>query len=128
MKGGTCKVAKVRYLSEIPFKTSFDFDEKTVDKAIILYEMGIIGLLIGKEEVATNGFGCRYCYSYNEGMKPLDIIKNNFNPEENKINFIFNPLFCKYLLLNMNTQDIIGDFGWDYLNKNHQRKMVIQRF
>lgn len=116
-------------LSEIDFITSFDIDcSKTINKISVLYELGLIGLLFTEKFRISNGLSFRYCYIFNAGLKPIELIKRGFEPDMYEIDFVFNPMFIKYLSLNMNTNDLVGAFGWEYLQQNHQMRTTLARF
>lgn len=116
-------------LSQVPFITTFAFDcDKTVNKINLLYELGVLGLKIPTKLTKTKGIGSEWCFSFNEGLKPLELLEYGFSPESTEIKFVLNPIFSKKLALTFNTNEILGVFGRDYLIENHARKMAIKRF
>ena len=116
-----------RTLSKIPFLTSLP---KAVDqvhqKIEILYKLGIIGLCFSKTYTDKKGYGHCLCYSFNEGLEPME---NYISQEvkEDRAKIVFNPIFVSYLSLNYNDNDVVGDFSWEYINTNHALKNLIKR-
>jgi len=107
-------------LSKIPFSTTYDIDcSKTDNKISILYELGVVGLLVPERIRVINGLSSRYCYVFNAGVKPIDLVRHSYGINSCEVQYIFNPMFGKFLSLNMNASEIIGDFGWEYLKRNH---------
>ena len=48
-------------------------------------------------------------------------------PVKTTIKIAFNPIFIRYLLLNINIQDQICDYPWEYIETNHNLKDNIRR-
>ena len=116
-------------LSKISFVTTFAFDcEQVNNKVNLLYELGVLGLKISTKLAKTKGIGSEWCFSFNEGLKPLELLDYEFSPETTDIKFVLNPIFSKTLALKFNTNEILGVFGKEYLIENHARKMAIKRF
>lgn len=110
------------------FTTTYSYDtEKIESKVLILYQLGIIGLYYEEKEARKCGFGNKICFNFNEGLGPINSVLEHFNQSSCEAQFIFNPIFTKFLRLHINTPELIGDFGWDYYLKNHQLRNVIQR-
>ena len=109
-------------LACIEFITRLNFENKLLDKISLLYELGVIGLYINNDIMSKRGIKTNSCFVFNEGLAPLDLIKTNFNFEDNRIKFVFNPIFFKYLALQPNTSDLICNFSWEYIVNNHQRR------
>lgn len=115
------------YLSHIPFQSSSAIDYENITQKIkMLYEVGIIGLLFNADATKQKGIGHEFCFIFNEGLRPVEII-TKFGLEETRVRFVVNPILAKKLSLKFNIKNIIGDFGWDYLKENHSRKMTIKR-
>jgi len=116
-------------LNRIKFVTLFDVDdEKVLEKVKILYELGVIGFWLNEPMQKKYAYNCRSCFIFNEGIRPLQILSSDFNPEKDEISFIINPMFFHRLHLNMNIEEPVGDYSWDYLIKNHNMKHAISRF
>jgi len=117
------------HLDKISFQTASTMDlSKTDKKLAILYKLGIIGIYIPRELAQRQGFGTEYCYIFNEGLEPLESNIRDFSPTKQTISIVFNPIYCKYLALRINTNEVIGDFSWEYLKENKTRNMVIRRY
>lgn len=116
-------------LSKIPFITTFAFDcDKILNKINLLYELGVLGLKVPLNIAKTRGIGSEWCFAFNEGLKPLELLEYNFSPETTEIKFVLNPIFSKKLALKFNTNEVLGVYGKEYLMENHARKMAIKRF
>lgn len=116
-------------LSKMAFITTFAFDcEKTLNKINLLYELGVLGLRVPSKIAKIKGIGSKWCFAFNEGLKPLELLEYGFSPEVTEIKFVLNPIFSKKLALKFNTNEILGVYGKDYLIENHARKMAIKRF
>ncbi len=116
-------------LSKIPFITTFAFDcEQTINKVNLLYELGVVGLRVPAKMARMKGIGSEWCFAFNEGLKPLELLEYGFSPEATEIKFVLNPIFSKKLVLKFNTNEILGVYGKTYLIENHARKMAIKRF
>ena len=115
-------------LSKINIET-FNKDEiKTVkEKFKLLYKLGVIGLFFDKESPRSIKYGYHICYVFNEGLQPCDDILLEYNYTDVRAKIIFNPIFIKYLRLNINTKDLVGHYGWEYIVKNHIMKETIRR-
>ncbi|MBA2213234.1 P-loop ATPase, Sll1717 family [Sellimonas intestinalis] len=116
-------------LSKVSFITTFAFDcEQILNKISLLYELGVLGLKIPAKLMRMRGIGSEWCFSFNEGLKPLELLEYGFSPENTEIKFVLNPIFSKKLALVFNTNEVVGVFGKEYLVDNHARKMAIKRF
>lgn len=116
-------------LSKTVFITTFAFDcEQTINKVNLLYELGVLGLRVPSKVAKEKGIGNKWCFAFNEGLKPLELLEYGFSPEATEIKFVLNPIFSKRLALKFNTNEILGVYGKDYLVENHARKMAIKRF
>ena len=60
-------------------------------------------------------------------MYPFDKARNEIVRGTKMAKFVLNPIFSKKLSLHYNTTEVIGAYGWDYLQNNHARKMGINR-
>lgn len=105
--------------------TSEDFS-KTDNKLRLLYKLGVIGLYFSKSNAEKNGYGYHICYSFNEGLDPIDEFIDQGQRDE-KVKIVFNPIFVKYLALNFNTKEIVCDYTWEYIKANHELKDHIRR-
>lgn len=114
-------------LSKIELRTantSTEFDVE--DKLRLLYKLGVIGFYTNKDdEELWSGFP--YCYSFTEGLDPMDKLLIQGLPVKTSIKIVFNPIFIKYLLLNINIQEQICDYPWEYIETNHKLKDNIRR-
>ena len=116
-------------LSKITFITTFAFDcEHIINKINLLYELGVLGLRVPSKIAKAKGIGSKWCFAFNEGLKPLELMEYDFSPDATEIKFVLNPIFGKKLALKFNTNEILGVYGKDYLIENHARKMAIKRF
>lgn len=116
-------------LAQVPFITTFAFDcDQTINKINLLYELGVLGLKVPSKVARIKGIGSEWCFEFNEGLKPLELLEYGFSPEATEIKFVLNPIFSKRLALKFNTNEILGVYGKEYLIENHARKMAIKRF
>ena len=116
-------------LSKTPFITTFAFDcEQIINKICLLYELGVLGLKIFPKLIKARGIGNEWCFTFNEGLKPLEVLDLGFSQDTTDIKFVLNPIFSKKLCLEFNTTELVGVFGKEYLADNHARKMAIKRF
>lgn len=116
-------------LSQYDFKTCVQYScKKTEDKLKILYEIGMIGLVFTPADANRYGFGSDTCFIFNEGLFPLNTY--NIMPLEiqKKCKFMLSPILIKYLFLQINTNNIVGDWGWKYHDSNHQKKSSISNY
>lgn len=93
---------------------------------LLLYKLGVIGLYFDKKVAENNGYGSQLCFTFNEGMDPIDdfiSVERSNTPTQ----IIFNPIFAKYLSLNYNTTELICDYSWEYITTNHSLKDNIRR-
>ncbi len=119
-------------LSKVPFILSSGKIENTDEKIMLLYKLGVIGLYYNhktqedKKLIRDYGFGYHICFVFNEGLQPIEnFLAIDITKAREK--FIFNPIFAKYLMLNYNTEEIIGNYGFDYIKTNHLMKDSIRR-
>lgn len=114
-------------LSKIEVRTtkiSTEFDVES--KLRLLYRLGVIGFYTNKDDDNLwNGFP--YCYSFTEGLDPMDEILVQGLPIKSAPKIVFNPIFIRYLLLNVNINEQICDYPWEYIETNHQLKDNIRR-
>lgn len=116
-------------LSRTPFITTFAFDcEQIINKINLLYELGVLGLKISPKLIKARGIGSEWCFTFNEGLKPLEVLEHGFSQDTIDVKFVLNPIFSKKLCLEFNTTELVGVFGKEYLSENHARKMAIKRF
>lgn len=96
-------------------------------KLRLLYKLGVIGLYAGKDDADNYWNGYSYCYSFTEGLDPIDDFLIHGIPNKTPLKIVFNPIFIKYLSLNVNTQEQICDYPWEYLETIHELKDDIRR-
>lgn len=116
-------------LAQYEFKTCVQYSCKRIeDKLKILYEIGMIGLVFTPVDANRYGFGAGTCFTFNEGLSPLNTY--NMMPVEmqKKCRFMLSPILIKYLFLQINTTNIVGDWGWKYHESNHQKKSSISDY
>ena len=59
-------------LSKIKFDTIYSYDMQNIDnKLLVLYQLGIIGLLYDKNLAKKNHYLTHVCFEFNEGMSPF---------------------------------------------------------
>lgn len=115
-------------LAKINIETLGDNNLQTVqEKFELLYKLGIIGLYFDKDEAKKREYGYHICYVFNEGLRPRDDVLSVNGIVNIRAKVIFNMIFLKYLKLNVNTSDLICNFGWEYILKNHIIKNTIRR-
>lgn len=114
-------------ISKINVESIYDISTRTAqDKIELLYKLGVLGLYLDDRDVQQNGYGYHICFVFNEGMRPWNDFKNEaFETLRTKI--IFNPIFLKYLDLNINTKELICNYSWEYIYKNHLMQDSIDR-
>lgn len=106
-------------------KTSAEFDVES--KLKLLYKLGVIGLYTNKVDEENLWSGFSYCYSFTEGLDPMDDLLVQGLPVKTSLKIVFNPIFIRYLLLNINIQEQICDYPWEYIETNHKLKDNIRR-
>lgn len=98
------------------------------EKIFLLYELGVVGLYHNKDLIKKlKKYGYHICFVFNEGLQPIEDYLNYQLGTETATKFIFNPIFSKYLSLNLNTEELIGNYPYDYIFKNHLMKDNIRR-
>lgn len=95
-------------------------------KMRFLYEIGFIGVVLPNDIKERYEFATEYCFIYNEGIQPFDLI--NFDADLTKIKFVINHLFYSFLNLNYNSECFIEDFSKDYFISNHQTRSLITNY
>lgn len=113
-------------LSKIEFDTVYSYDMKSVDnKLLVLYQLGIIGLLYDKALAEKNHYLTHVCFEFNEGMSPFYDFQRQGSKNNTAISIIFNPLFASRLNLQYNTTELIGNWSEEYLMQNFINKQLI---
>lgn len=113
-------------LSQIKFDTAYSYDMKNVDnKLLVLYQLGIIGLLYDKDLAKKNHYLTHVCFEFNEGMSPFYDFQRQGLQNDAAISIIFNPLFASRLNLRYNTTELIGNWSEEYLKQNYINKRLI---
>lgn len=116
------------HISNVPLNSGYNTEiDDTFEKLNLLYRLGVIGLHFPKEEVNRHGHSYHICFIFNEGLQPYDDFIKSKNKQHTNVKIIFNPIFSKYLGLSFNTNELIMDFDWEYLEINHIRKNRIRR-
>ena len=94
-------------------------------KIFILYELGVIGLKISKDTAQKMNIGTTQPFIFNEGLSPIKKMENKILQCSKEVEIVLNPIFSNSLLLTNNTNEIIGDYSWNYLENNHIIKKSI---
>jgi len=102
-------------LSRIDFRfANNDENSKQINtKLTFLFEISFIGLYVNEDLKNRFGIDCKHAFYFNEGETILRLIENP-QPE---YNFVIHPIFCEYLQLKTEHQDVVLDLNWEYLNK-----------
>lgn len=116
-----------RKLSAITFDASYAYDLNDVDnKMLVLYQLGVIGLMFDKISAKKHNYANHICFSFNAGMTPFDdFIKNRYY-RNHSANVVFNAIFFNELFLNLNTKELIGNWDRNYIEYIHRMKRTIQ--
>lgn len=110
-------------LKGIRFDAMFDYDLNIPENKLrILYQLGVIGLLYSKQEAKRQHYLSHVCFEFNEGMTPLE---DFFKHDKANISIIFNLIFTRRLMLQYNTDELIGNWSDDYMKSNHVNKEAI---
>lgn len=116
-------------IDSIRFDASFSYDcTKSKNKILILYQLGVIGLIFNKDTFADHGYSHNICFYFNEGLDPIYDTILDCDTIENDANIINNPLFCKKFHLTINTKELIGNYDWAYIKKLAAEKSQKRRF
>lgn len=115
-------------LSKIEIRTAQASTELDVESKLrLLYKLGVIGFYANKDDAEDLWSGFSYCYSFTEGLDPMDDFLIQGLPTKTSLKIVFNPIFIRYLLLNINVQEQICDYPWEYIETNHKLKDNIRR-
>lgn len=115
-------------LSKVNIETLSDDNLQTVqEKFELLYKLGVIGLYFDKEEAKKREYGYHICFVFNEGLKPRDDVLSVDGIVNTRAKVMFNLIFLKYLGLNVNTNDLLCNYGEEYIESNHLLKHTIRR-
>lgn len=115
-------------LDKQTFETAMLRDFKNPkSKFMLLYELGAVGFYCDQKVQNSENVRCKYCFNYNEGLEPLNLLNSDKIFEKGCIKAVINPIFVRKLSLKYNTRDIIENYSWDYLFRNHTRKAAIKR-
>lgn len=115
-------------LSKIEFKSPFEVTiAQTDEKLLLLYKLGVIGLYYEKKDALKYGYNYHVCFVFNEGLQPIEDLQKRIVNGNYKVQLIFNPIFAKYLMLNFNTKELIGNYDFNYIQTNHIVKDTIRR-
>ena len=110
----------------IPFDASFSYDMNDINNKVrVLYQLGIIGLIYSKGLAKRQHYLNHICFEFNEGMEPLEDFLKMKKIDGGDIQIIFNPLFAGRLMLNYNTNELIGNWSTEYISNNHINKGAI---
>jgi energy-coupling factor transporter ATP-binding protein EcfA2 len=96
------------------------------DKIEFLYQIGVIGLEIGRDIVDKFYSINKHAFIFNEGSFVLEQIgKDNFLSQS----FVIHPVFCEYLQINTTEQkDLISQYNWEYLHDKETFRNVLNDF
>ena len=83
-----------------------------------LYEIGMIGIRASESLCHRFALDCRHAFFFNEGRAPMLALQRI---GASALEFIVHPVFSEYLSLDTSTNELIFDFGWDYLEENENR-------
>lgn len=100
---------------------------KPYNKLKMLYELSVLGIWVDRNVKIQENLRCHLCFNYNEGLDPLNILKNYNAYKNGQIKIVINPIFSKKLSLQYNTKEVLERYGWEYLIENHIRKSSIKR-
>lgn len=113
-------------LNNIKFITCVEYDCSHIEQKIrILYEMAVLGIIFTSTDTQKYGYDSNICFIFNEGIEPIKTYFRSTSQNQTRCKFMLNPIFTKYSCLNINSNRVVGDWGWDYLESNHQRKTTI---
>lgn len=113
-------------LNNTTFDASYLYDlTKVENKLMVLYQLGVVGIMYDKTEADNKHFNHHICFVFNEGLRPLDDVINN-RVKEGKASIIFNPIFARDFSLEFNTKELIGNWSDDYIKINHKLKGSIK--
>lgn len=115
-------------LSKIEIKALSDSAiQQTDEKLLLLYKLGVIGLFYEKKDAEKYGYNYHICFVFNEGLQPIEDLQKHIVGDNYKVQLIFNPIFSKYLMMNFNTKELVGNFDFNYIRTNHIIKDTIRR-
>lgn len=115
-------------LAKVNIETLSDDNVQTVqEKFELLYKLGVIGLYYDKDEAKKRGYGYHICFIFNEGLKPRDDVLAVDGIVNTRAKVMFNLIFLKYLGLNINTNELLCNYGEEYIESNHLLKHTIRR-
>ncbi len=116
-----------KVLNEIKFDTSYSYDMENVqNKLLVLYQLGVIGLKYTKSFASEMHYLHHICFIFNAGMHPFDdFIKHQFKVKS-QIFIIFNPIFARELMLNFNTNELLGDWTNKYIKDSYEARSIIK--
>ena len=114
-------------LKDVRFDTLYNYDmDLPENKLLVLYQMGIIGLQFKKTVAEGLHYLHHICFIFNAGMAPFEeFIEHDFMKERD-VYILFNPIFARYLMLNFNTNELIGNWSQDYIRRNYIMKNMIR--
>lgn len=116
-------------IESIKFDASFSYDcTESKNKILILYQLGVIGLIFNKDTIADRGYTHHICFNFNEGLDPIYNSIMDCDTIENDASIIINPLFCKKFHIAINTKELIGNYDWAYIKKLAAEKTQKRRF
>jgi len=102
------------------FDTSFAFDDGTYSSKLrILFELGVIGIVLEQDEIEIYQLLDKYCYVYCHGNMTHESIEFN-----ERLHIVVNPMFKTRLLLNVNLNqgEVIGNYSRKRIEHLHRIK------
>lgn len=116
-------------IDKIRFDASFYYDcNDKKSKALILYQLGVIGLRFDEKSIENRGYSHHYCFYFNEGLSPIyDTIIDRTTLSDD-VEIVINPLFCKMFNISINAHELICNYDWEYIQKLSVEKSSKRRF
>ena len=118
-----------KIIEKVRFDASFSYDcSSSKNKILILYQLGIIGLRFNADSIENRGYTHHICFNFNEGLNPIYDAVIDRDTIESEVEIIINPLFCKKYYIKINTEELIGNYSWKYIEKLAAEKTLKRRF
>ncbi len=116
-------------IDTIKFDASFSYDCANIKtKVLILYQLGVIGLLFEKSSIENRGYSHHTCFYFNEGLSPIYDAIIDRDTLLDDVEIIINPLFCKMFNISITSSELIGNYDWSYIQKLSVEKSSKRRF
>ena len=115
-------------IKEIRFDALFSYDMNLIEnKLLVLYQLGVIGLRFDKCVMNDMHYLHNICFVFNAGMEPFDEFINDKYRKDADTQIVFNPIFVRKLRLSFdNTNELIGNWSREYMERNHRNKSLIK--